>query len=237
MYEQEKERLKRQTTYTIDDLRLIVSILRSPEGCPWDREQTHKSIIPGMIEESYEVVEAIECDSTEMLREELGDVLLQIVFHADIERECGNFDFDDAVTDICRKMIVRHPHVFADVTADTADVVLENWDQIKAKTKSQKNLSEKLDSIAKPLPALVRTQKVIRKTAKEREVPHPDVSSRLSETERCLGDAFADVIRLCEAEGVEAETVLRRYCDALIEKIKQSSSPSIRREIFFADGL
>jgi len=166
MYEQEKERLKAQNRYTIDDLRLIVSILRSPEGCPWDREQTHKSIIPGMIEESYEVVEAIECDSAEMLREELGDVLLQIVFHADIEREQGRFDFDDAVTDICRKMIVRHPHVFADVDAKTSDVVLDNWDKIKAKTKSQKDLGERLDSIAKPLPALVRTQKVIRKTAK-----------------------------------------------------------------------
>jgi len=221
MYEQEKERLKAQNRYTIDDLRLIVSILRSPEGCPWDREQTHKSIIPGMIEESYEVVEAIECDSAEMLREELGDVLLQIVFHADIEREQGRFDFDDAVTDICRKMIVRHPHVFADVDAKTSDVVLDNWDKIKAKTKSQKDLGERLDSIAKPLPALVRTQKVIRKTAKEREVPTPEISDRLPEAELQLGEAFAAVIRDCEAQGLEAETVLRHYCDALIDKIKE----------------
>ena len=221
MYEQEKERLKAQNRYTIDDLRLIVSILRSPEGCPWDREQTHKSIIPGMIEESYEVVEAIECDSAEMLREELGDVLLQIVFHADIEREQGRFDFDDAVTDICRKMIVRHPHVFADVDAKTSDVVLDNWDKIKAKTKSQKDLGERLDSIAKPLPALVRTQKVIRKTAKEREVPAPEISDRLPEAELQLGEAFAAVIRDCEAQGLEAETVLRHYCDALIDKIKE----------------
>lgn len=221
MYEQEKERLKAQNRYTIDDLRLIVSILRSTEGCPWDREQTHKSIIPGMIEESYEVVEAIECDSAEMLREELGDVLLQIVFHADIEREQGRFDFDDAVTDICRKMIVRHPHVFADVDAKTSDVVLDNWDKIKAKTKSQKDLGERLDSIAKPLPALVRTQKVIRKTAKEREVPTPEISDRLPEAELQLGEAFAAVIRDCEAQGLEAETVLRHYCDALIDKIKE----------------
>ena len=135
---------------------------------PVDVDYGDKRIIPGMIEESHEVVEAIECDSAEMLREELGDVLLQIVFHADIEREQGRFDFDDAVTDICRKMIVRHPHVFANVDAKTSDVVLDNWDKIKAKTKSQKDLGERLDSIAKPLPALVRTQKVIRKTAKER---------------------------------------------------------------------
>lgn len=221
MYEQEKELLKNKDKFNIDDLRLIVTILRSPEGCPWDREQTHKSLVTGMIEEAYEVVEAIEAESGEMLREELGDVLLQIVFHADIERERGAFDFDDAVTDICRKMIVRHPHVFADVKAETSDVVLDNWDKIKAQTKSQKDLGERLDSIAKPLPALVRTQKVIHKTSKEREVPEPEVSDRLSQDELRLGNAFADVIRACEAQGLDAETVLRRYCDALIGKIKQ----------------
>jgi len=220
MYEQEKELLKSKERFTIDDLRQIVTILRSPGGCPWDGEQTHKSIIPGMIEEAYEVVEAIEEESGEMLREELGDVLLQIVFHADIERERGTFDFDDAVTDICRKMIIRHPHVFADVKADTSDVVLDNWDKIKAQTKHQKDLGERLDSIAKPLPALIRTQKVIHKTAKEREVPVPEVSDRLTAEELRLGNAFADVIRECEAKGLEAETVLRRYSDALIEQIK-----------------
>ena len=220
MYEQEKELLKSKERFTIDDLRQIVTILRSPGGCPWDGEQTHKSIIPGMIEEAYEVVEAIEEENGEMLREELGDVLLQIVFHADIERERGTFDFDDAVTDICRKMIIRHPHVFADVKADTSDVVLDNWDKIKAQTKHQKDLGERLDSIAKPLPALIRTQKVIHKTAKEREVPVPEVSDRLTAEELRLGNAFADVIRECEAKGLEAETVLRRYSDALIAQIK-----------------
>ena len=223
MYEQQKERLKAQDRYTVDDLRLIVTILRSAEGCPWDREQTHKSIIPGMIEEAYEVVEAIECENADMLREELGDVLLQIVFHADIEREHGSFDFDDAVTDICRKMIVRHPHVFADVQAKTADVVLDNWDKIKAQTKHQQDLGERLDSIAKPLPALIRTQKVMRKTAKEMKVPTPAVSAQLPEAELRLGQAMAEVIRACEARGLEAETVLRHYCDALIGEIKKSN--------------
>ena len=223
MYEQQKERLKAQDRYTVDDLRLIVTILRSAEGCPWDREQTHKSIIPGMIEEAYEVVEAIECENADMLREELGDVLLQIVFHADIEREHGSFDFDDAVTDICRKMIVRHPHVFANVQAKTADVVLDNWDKIKAQTKHQQDLGERLDSIAKPLPALIRTQKVMRKTAKEMKVPTPAVSAQLPEAELRLGEAMAEVIRACEAQGLEAETVLRHYCDALIGEIKKSN--------------
>ena len=221
MYEEKKELLKNKERFCMDDFREIVTILRSEEGCPWDREQTHRSIIPGMIEEAYEVVEAIEEESAEMLREELGDVLLQVVFHADIEREAGCFDFDDVVTDICKKMIVRHPHVFADVKAETSDVVLANWDQIKAQTKSRKDLGEKLDAIAKPLPALIRTQKVMHKTEKERALPRPDVSDRLSEEERRLGEAFAEVIRACEMQGLEAETVLRRYCDALIKKIKE----------------
>ncbi len=220
MYEQEKERLKGQSSYTMEDLRLIVSILRAPDGCPWDAEQTHKSIIPGMIEEAYEVVEAIEAEDADMLREELGDVLLQVVFHADIEREKGSFDFDDAVTDICRKMIVRHPHVFADVKAETSDVVLENWDQIKAQTKAQKNLTEKLDAIAKPLPALIRAQKIVRKTSKEREVPTPAASAHLSEQERRIGAEMIALIAACEREGLDAETVLRRYGDAMIEEIR-----------------
>lgn len=221
MYEQEKERLKSQSSYTMEDLHLIVSILRAPDGCPWDAEQTHKSIIPGMIEEAYEVVEAIEAEDADMLREELGDVLLQVVFHADIEREKGSFDFDGAVTDICRKMIVRHPHVFADVKAETSDVVLENWDQIKAQTKAQKNLADKLDAIAKPLPALIRAQKIVRKTAKEREVPTPAASAHLSEQERRIGAEMIALITACEREGLDAETVLRRYGDAMIEEIRR----------------
>jgi tetrapyrrole methylase family protein/MazG family protein len=111
--------------------------------------------------------------------------------------------------------------VFADVTAKTADVVLENWDKIKAKTKHQQDLGEKLDAIAKPLPALIRTQKVMRKTAKEREIPTLEVSDRLSETELALGQSLVAAISACEASGMEAETVLRRYCDALIETVKK----------------
>jgi uncharacterized protein YabN with tetrapyrrole methylase and pyrophosphatase domain len=101
MYEKEKEILKNKESFNIEDLKLIVKILRAPGGCPWDAEQTHKSIIPGMIEETYEVVEAIEEESADMLKEELGDVLLQLVFHAEIESENGVFAFDDAVTDVC----------------------------------------------------------------------------------------------------------------------------------------
>lgn len=220
MYEKEKEILKAKEKFDIEDLRLIVKILRAPGGCPWDAEQTHKSIIPGMIEECYEVVEAIEADNPEMLIEELGDVLLQIVFHSEIEEENGVFNFNDPVTDVCKKMIVRHPHVFGDVIAEDSATVLKNWDKIKADTKAQKNLSEKLDSIAKPLPALIRAQKVMHKTAKEMPVPVPEASEKLTADEARIGKMLADAIAECERLDIDAETVMRHYTDAVIDSIK-----------------
>ena len=222
MYESEKNALKEQKRFTVEDLRLIVKILRAPGGCPWDAEQTHKSIIPGMLEETYEVIEAIEEDDPDMLKEELGDVLLQLVFHAEIEREKGVFDFDDAVSDVCAKMIVRHPHVFGDVTAKTSEEVLKNWDAIKAKTKSQESLGQVLDSIAKPLPALVRTQKVIHKTAKRMPVPVPTEECGITSDEARIGKMIADAITECEKLGLDAETVLRHYCDGTVDAVKNS---------------
>ena len=219
MYEKEKELLKTKESFDIEDLKLIVRILRAPDGCPWDAEQTHKSIIPGIIEETYEVVEAIEEENSDMLKEELGDVLLQLVFHAEIEAENGSFNFDDSVTDVCKKMIVRHPHVFGDVVAKDSATVLKNWDAIKATTKSQSNLGQKLDSIAKPLPALVRAQKVIHKIEKEMPLPSPNVSQALPLEEKRIGDALAAAIKDCDSLGLEAETVLRHYCDALINEV------------------
>jgi tetrapyrrole methylase family protein/MazG family protein len=175
-----------------------------------------------MLEETYEVIEAIEEENPEMLREELGDVLLQLVFHAEIESEQGNFVFDDAVSDVCRKMIVRHPHVFGDVTAKTSADVLKNWDAIKAQTKSQKNLGEKLDSIAKPMPALVRTQKVVHKTEKEMPTPIPSPNQALTDDEARIGAMLISAIKECEKLDLDAETVLRHYCDAIINEIKKT---------------
>ncbi len=217
MYEKEKELLKAKEKFGIEDLLLIVKILRAPDGCPWDREQTHKSITVGMIEECYEVIEAIDAESSDMLCEELGDVLLQVVFHSQIEEELGVFDFNDAVSGVCKKMIVRHPHVFGDVIAKDSAAVLKNWDAIKAQTKEQKSLREKLDSIAKPLPALMRAQKVMHKTAKERSIPSP--SEFLDEQEEKIGKMLFSAIAECEKLGLDAETVLRHYTDAIISEI------------------
>ena len=144
--------------YTIDDLAEIVTLLRSEEGCPWDKVQTHQSIRSDLIEETYEVIEAIDQDDPEMLREELGDLLLQVVFHTRIETEQEHFTLEDVCTDICNKLIVRHPHVFSTVQADTTEEVLKNWDAIKEETKHQTTRTQTLEAVAKTLPALMRAQ-------------------------------------------------------------------------------
>lgn len=152
--------------YNIDDLVAIIKVLRAPGGCPWDREQTHESIKKNFIEETYEVVEAINKQSTDMLREELGDVLLQIVLHSEMESENGNFTFDDVVNDIVQKLVVRHPHVFGEVVANNTAEALNSWDAVKLKTNGQKNQTESMLSVPRELPALMRAQKIQHKAAK-----------------------------------------------------------------------
>ncbi len=152
--------------YTIDDLLEIMKILRSENGCPWDKVQTHESIRTDLIEEAYEVCEGIDADSPEMLREELGDLLMQVVFHSQIETERGNFDFGDVCNEICQKLIYRHPHVFGNVQADTTEEVLKNWDALKKKSKNQETSSETLESVPKTFPALLRGEKVCKRTAR-----------------------------------------------------------------------
>ena len=140
--------------YDFDDLLQIIRILRSPEGCPWDREQTHASIRRGMLEEAYEACEAIDCDDAHMMCEELGDVLMQVVFHADIERESGRFDMDDVIDGVVKKLVFRHPHVFGDAHEDTAESVLVSWEALKRKEKGQASTTDALDSVARSLPGL-----------------------------------------------------------------------------------
>jgi tetrapyrrole methylase family protein / MazG family protein len=153
-------------SYNMDDLVEIIAILRAPGGCPWDAEQTHESIKKNFIEETYEVIEAINKKSPEMLREELGDVLLQVVLHTQMASENNAFTFDDVCDEICKKLIIRHPHVFGDVTVSDTGEVLKNWDAIKMQTKKQKSVTESIDSIPRELPALMRAQKVQHKAAK-----------------------------------------------------------------------
>lgn len=146
---------KRKEHYRVEDLVEIMSILRGEGGCPWDREQTHESIRQNMLEEAYEAAEAIDLKNPEMLCEELGDVLLQVVFHARMEQEKGGFTFDDVADGVCKKLILRHPHIFGDVQVRDSDEVLKNWDAIKKVEKSQKTTTDTLRAVARSLPAQI----------------------------------------------------------------------------------
>ena len=156
-YKETIEALLQKRAYQFDDLKDIMTILRSECGCPWDCEQTHKSIRSCMIEETYEVVEAIDTENTSLLREELGDVLFQIMFHSQIESEKNEFSVDDVVNDICVKMIHRHPHVFVQGQAlSSAQDVVDRWESIKVEEKQRKTTASRLRSIPPMLPALMR---------------------------------------------------------------------------------
>ncbi len=152
--------------YNIDDLLHIMALLRGPGGCPWDAEQTHESIRSSFIEETYEVIEAINKNDKALLQEELGDALLQVVFHAQMEKEAGCFDFSDVTDGICKKLIERHPHVFGETEVNSTDEVLANWDSIKRKSKGQKTQGSSMLKVPKELPALMRAQKIQSKARK-----------------------------------------------------------------------
>ena len=152
--------------YDINDLVQLIKVLRAPGGCPWDRKQTHTSIRKNFIEETYEVIEAINKDDTDLLREELGDVLLQIMLHVEMEREKGTFDFDDVVNELCQKLVIRHPHVFGEEVAKDSFEALGKWDEVKLQTKGMKKQSESMLKVPREFPALMRAQKIQHKAAK-----------------------------------------------------------------------
>jgi len=152
--------------YSFEDLVNIMQVLRGPGGCPWDAEQTNESLRRYIIEETYEVLDAMDSGNDEHFYDELGDLLLQIVFHAQIAQDEGRFDIGDVTTAICKKMISRHAHVFGDVIAETPDAVLESWEQIKKKEKGLESHTEILRDIPASLPALMRAYKVQHKAAK-----------------------------------------------------------------------
>ena len=147
--------------YTADDLAAIIAILRDPEnGCPWDKVQTHTSIRMNFLEEAYEAVDAIDLDDPELMCEELGDVLMQVVFHAQIEREAGHFTFAEVCDGVCRKLIERHPHIFG------GDESIKDWDSLKNKEKGRLTLTDELESVPKVLPALMRAAKLQKRAAR-----------------------------------------------------------------------
>lgn len=196
--------LANKEQYTLDDLRTLTEVLRSPDGCPWDREQTHQSIRNDLIEECYEVVEAIDNADPVLLREELGDVLFQVYFHARIEEEAGRFSIDEVAGDICAKMIYRHPHVFGDTVAENSEKVLENWEKLKKAEKHRDTVRASMDAVPHMLPALMRAQKIAGKAIKDDNDFGTDEEIR-AEMEDCVRAAFAP-----DKNPVEKETALAR---------------------------
>lgn len=229
--------------YNINDLLEIMRILRSENGCPWDRVQTHKSIRSDFIEETYEACEAIDKDDTELLREELGDVLLQVVFHSQIENEIGNFTFDDVANDVCKKLIVRHPHVFSDVIANTPEEVLKNWDNIKKETKGQETYTDTLKSIPDVFPALMKAQKIGKRASRagmdfENEMTaFSALSSEVDELKEALndknnsehikeeiGDVIFSAVNVARKLGFDAEELLNASSKKFVDRFEKTEN-------------
>jgi tetrapyrrole methylase family protein / MazG family protein len=185
--------------YSMQDLLEIMAFLRSDQGCPWDRAQTHDSLRKNLLEEAYEAVDAIESGLPERLCDELGDVLMQIVFHAQIAGENDFFSFDDVVTSICRKLISRHTHIFGEDHAATPEAVLETWEKNKLKEKGLQNHSQALSDVPRSLPALLRSYKVQQKAAQagfdwdDASGPKAKIAEELQEIEACLEAAPAQL--------------------------------------------
>ena len=233
---EKKKMLLEKEAYGFEDLITLVEVLRSEEGCPWDREQDHKSIRKDLIEETYEVIEAIDTDNPVLLREELGDLLLHVVFHAQIEREKKVFDMDGVANDICAKLIHRHPHVFGDVEADTSEKVLSNWEMIKSEEKERKTVTDKLRAIPPMLPALMRAEKVGKKAScfdfpdadsvmlkvKEElcELEEAVASGCKQDTEEEMGDLLLTVTSLCRKLKIDPEVALNKATDKFIDRFE-----------------
>ena len=181
-----------KSNYRFSDLVEIVAILRGEGGCPWDAVQTHTTIQKDLIEETYDVIEAINKDDKALLQEELGDLLLQAVFHTQIETEAGTFNIDDVADGICKKLIIRHPHLFGEVKVDGVDDVLSNWDDIKRQTKGQKTTTQAMQAVPRELPALMRSTKIQKKAAKA-GFDWSDVSGALDKLEEEIAELRAAI--------------------------------------------
>lgn len=222
--------------YDFNDLMEIVRILRAPGGCPWDMAQTHESIRSNFIEETYEAIEAIDTKDAALLKEELGDVLLQVALHSEMEREAGSFDMNDVCDGICKKLIIRHPHVFGDKSAADEKEALQNWNAVKMQTKHQKTQTEAMQSVSRALPSLMRSEKIQRKSAKvgfdwdnvygaldklaeefnelRAAIAHGTVENQTEE----LGDLLFSAVNVSRFLGVDSEKALYKACDKYINR-------------------
>lgn len=229
---------ERKDRYNIADLLKIMELLRSENGCPWDKVQTHESIRKNFIEETYEVIEAIDNKDIALMREELGDVLLQVVFHARMEEEVGNFTFDDVVDELCAKLVLRHPHVFGDVNASNEQEALASWDKAKKDSKKQSD-SETLVAVSKALPALMRADKVGSRAAKvgydfnDAKSALAKLKTEIAELEEVLdkpqaqeemGDVLFSAVNVARKLGLDSEIILGASTDKFIDRFAKAEA-------------
>ena len=218
-------------SYDLRDFVALVSYLRSPNGCPWDQAQTHESIRRNFLEETYEACEAIDAGDLVHMREELGDVLMQVLFHTDIEREAGHFDIDDVADAACKKLVYRHPHVFRRDEPDAPD-----WDTMKQRERAQTTTAEAMDSVARSLPALWRCDKIQAKAAKTgfewpnvhgaldkvdeetRELRAAVVSGDTEAIGDELGDLLFAAVKVARFAGIDPEQAAHAACEKFIRR-------------------
>jgi len=199
----------------LDELVATLHRLRAPGGCAWDRDQTHASLVQYLVEETYELIEAIESGGREELIEELGDVLYQVLFHADIEAEAGSFTLEDVAAHMTAKMIARHPHVFGDVVAETPDEVVATWDRIKAVEKAHR--SSTLDGIPQAMPALALADKLLGRAGKLGVTREP---VEIPATEAELGEQLLAIVAAARANGLDSERALRAALRTLQDEVR-----------------
>ena len=226
---------QRKDFYSYEDFLEIMRLLRAPGGCPWDREQTHSSIRRNFLEETYEVLDAIDHDDASGMCEELGDVLMQVAFHAQIEAERGRFTMANVVDGVARKLVYRHPHVFGDVQADTSQQVLANWDVLKRREKGQRSTADAVEAVPHTLPALWRAEKIVSRSVKagfnwdsiagaldkldeesaelRQAVDAGGAVDSPHGVREEIGDALFILCKIAQMSGVDPEDALHRSCD------------------------
>ncbi len=240
-------------TYNVEDLVKIMSILRGEGGCPWDREQTHTSIRNNLLEEAYETADAIDRLDDEDMAEELGDLLLQIVFHCQMAKERGAYDLDAVADGICKKLIYRHPHIFSDVVANTSDEVLNNWDKLKLKEKHMHSYSDTLDAVPAAFPACLKAQKIQKRAAKtgydfdsleatvsklEEELAELKTAIKSGDKDAAaaeLGDLMFSAVNTARHLCVDAEEQLSASTTKFVSRFKSVEAMALSKGIDLAD--
>jgi tetrapyrrole methylase family protein/MazG family protein len=239
-----KHRL-RSEPYGLEDLKDIMAFLRSPEGCAWDRDQSHMSLRRHVVEEAYEVVDAVESGRPERLRDELGDLLMQVVFHAQIAKENGEFAFEQVIDGICRKLVSRHTHVFGVDEADSPGAVVQNWEKNKKAEKGLLDQASVMEDVPRTLPALMRSEKVQQKArqvgfdwndpsqveAKVREEIEEIAEARALRDGDAIaseiGDLLFAVVNYARFLGVQPEMALNESTDRFIRRFRHVETAAV----------